>query len=303
MAIRVGSTTAGAPVMLSWGAIFGGAFAALGVWVLLYTFGLALGLSTIDRSEDLVSILTPGLGTGLWSLITPIVALFVGGLVASRTAGIVDRMVGTVHGVVLWGITTVLAVVLVGWGLSAVLNTAFRVGSTAVSLTGQAVAGAARGGQDVAQMVGINAQDLLGPVNERLQARGQPPITAEQLQAAVQDSINTALREGQLDRETLVGALARNTALTTEDVQETATVIEQRFNQARQQIGQGVERAAVGAANVAGKVFWFVFFSQLLSLVAAVLGASIGVTRRQRLAAARVAPTVPETPAPAGSRV
>ena len=36
-----------APVKLSWGAIFGGAFVAVGLWILLYALGAALGLSSI----------------------------------------------------------------------------------------------------------------------------------------------------------------------------------------------------------------------------------------------------------------
>src|SRR5687768_3322745 len=39
---------------IRWGAVFGGAVASLGIWALLYAFGLAIGLSSID----------PGAGDG-----------------------------------------------------------------------------------------------------------------------------------------------------------------------------------------------------------------------------------------------
>lgn len=294
MAEREAVAVAGVPVKLSWGAIFGGTFVALGVWVLLYTLGMAVGLSAVDTEEGLGRILTPGIGTGLWSLITPLVALFVGGLVASRTAGIMDKMGGAIHGAVIWGLTTVLAVVLVAWGLNALVSTALRVGQTAVGITGAAVTGAAQGAPDIAQAVGLNAQDLLAPINQRRQAQGEPPVTPAQLQAALQDAANTAVRQGRLDRELLIGSLTRNTVLSRAEAEQLATTVEQQWAQAQQQLGQlgqQVQQGVVSVANTTGTALWFVFFSQLLSLVSAVLGASLGVTRRQRrLAAERVVP-------------
>src|SRR5262245_19582772 len=92
---------AGHPRM-SWGAIFAGAVSALGLWALLYVFGLAIGLSTIGEN----SVKPASVFTGIWALITPLVALFVGGWVAGRGAGIVTRPVGGVHGLVVWALTT-----------------------------------------------------------------------------------------------------------------------------------------------------------------------------------------------------
>ncbi|HSP78745.1 MAG TPA: hypothetical protein VLQ93_09465 [Myxococcaceae bacterium] len=300
-------TLSAAPVKLSWGAIFGGTFVALGVWVLLYTLGLAIGLSAIDQEESIGGMLTPGVGTGLWTLITPIIALFVGGLVASRTAGIVDRSAGALHGAVLWGLTTVLAVVLVSWGVRAVVNAAVGVGRTAVGVAGGAIAGAAQGvvlgGPDVIQALGINTQDLLAPVNERLVAEGKQPVTAAQLQTALQSAVSTAIREGRLDRELLVTSLAQNTNLSRESAQDVAARIEaqvgqlgQQIGQVGQQAGQQVQQGMASVLQSTGGAFWFIFFSQLLSLVSGVLGASIGVTKRQRIAAEHVAPTQPAPP-------
>jgi len=298
------STLSAAPVKLSWGAVFGGTFVALGVWVLLYTLGTAVGLSAIDREESLGRILTPGVGTGLWTLITPIIALFVGGLVAARTAGIVDRTSGALHGAVIWGLATVLAVVLAAWGVRAVVNAALGVSRTAVGVAGGAIAGVAQGvvqgGPDIVRALGINTQDLLAPVNERLMAEGKEPVTAAQLETALQSAASTAVREGRLDRELLITALAQNTNLSREGAQDIAVRIEaqvvqfgQQLGQMGQQVGQQMQQGLVSMLHRTGGALWFVFFSQLLSLVSAVLGASIGVTKRQRIAAEHVAPTPP----------
>ena len=66
---------------VSWGAIFAGAVTALALWLLLYSFGLAVGLTVIDPS-DTGSLKSSGIFTGIWGLVAPLVALFVGGLVA-----------------------------------------------------------------------------------------------------------------------------------------------------------------------------------------------------------------------------
>ncbi len=281
----------GVPFKLSWGAIFGGTFVALGVWVLLYALGLALGLSSVDPNDP-GSARSAGIGTGIWSLIAPLIALFLGGLVASRTAGVVDKMGGALHGAVLWGFTTLVGIVIMGMALSSLLGTVFSVGRTAVGATGAAISGIASQGtqaEGLARTFGLNAEDALAPINQRLQAEGKPTITAAQLQAATQDVLNTAIREGELNRELLVNAIAENTDLSREDAQEIAGRIETQWNQQWAQlqtrvgeIGQDVQQGALQAADTTGRVFWGVFFALLLGLVSAILGATLGVSKRQR---------------------
>src|SRR3954453_4415337 len=97
---------------ISWGAVFGGTFVALGVWILLHTLGLAAGLTAIDP-DNARSLKGVGIGAGICSMIAPLIALFAGGFVGSRTAGVIDRGTGALHGAVMWGLTTVAGVLLV----------------------------------------------------------------------------------------------------------------------------------------------------------------------------------------------
>jgi hypothetical protein len=281
----------GVPFKLSWGAIFGGTFVALGIWVLLYALGLALGLSSVDPNDP-GSARSAGIGTGIWSLIAPLIALFVGGMVASRTAGVVDKTGGALHGAVLWGVTTLAGVIIMGMALSSLLGAVFSVGRAAVGATGSAISGIASQGeaaQGLASRFGLNAEDALAPINQRLRAEGKPAITADQLQAATSDVINTAIRQGRLDRELLVSSIAQNTALSRQDAQEIAGRIEAQWNQQWAQVqgqagqlGQQVQQGALQAADTTGRVFWGVFFALLLGLVSSILGATLGVSKRQR---------------------
>lgn len=272
----------GVPFKLSWGAIFGGTFVALGVWILLYALGLALGLSAVDP-EDPASARSAGIGTGIWSLIAPLIALFVGGLVASRTAGVVNKTGGALHGAVLWGFTTLVGVIVMGMALSSLLGTVFRVGTTAVGAVGSAISQGQPG--QLARTFGLDAQDALAPINQRLQEQGQPPVTVEQLQAATRDVLNTAIRQGELDRELLVSSIAENTALSRQDAEQVASRIESQWNQAQAQVGQlgqQVQQGALQAADTTGRVFWGLFFALLLGLASSLLGATLGVSKRQR---------------------
>ncbi|MCY1016569.1 hypothetical protein [Pyxidicoccus sp. MSG2] len=282
---------AGAPSKLSWSAIFGGTFVALGVWILLYTLGLALGLSAVDPSDP-GSAKSAGIGTGIWSLVAPLIALFVGGFVAARTAGGLDKGGGALHGAVLWGLTTLAGVILMSMALSSLMGAAFSVGKTAVGAAGTAVVGAASQGGEAAKTFGLDANDALGLINKRLTQEGKPTITANQLQAATSDVLSTALRTGKLDREVLVSSIADNTKLSRQDAEDVATRVEQQFNQTKGQvqqqagqIGQQVQAGALKAADTTGRVFWGIFGALLLGLVSSVLGATLGVSRRQRIQA------------------
>lgn len=262
----------GPPVKMSWSAIFAGVVAALGVWALLYAFGLALGLSTINPDNP-ESARPSGIFTGVWSLVVPLIALFVGGAVAGRAAGIIHRGGGALHGLVMWGLTTVLGAVMVGNLLTSALGGVVSLGSGAMRQGVNAAGQAAGGG-----LFTLDANTVLGPVNERLQAEGKPAITADQLQAATRDVVGDAARTGSLNRETLVAAIAENTALSRADAEDLATRIEAQWSGAR----QGAANTALQAADTTGKAFWGVFGALLLGLVSAVLGGVFGVSRRQQ---------------------
>ena len=96
---------------ISWGAVFGGAVLSVGIWILLEVLGFAIGLSVAHPVGSLRGI---GIGAGIWTLIAPLVALFIGGIVAGRLAGFVDRFGGALHGGVMWALTMMFALALMG---------------------------------------------------------------------------------------------------------------------------------------------------------------------------------------------
>jgi hypothetical protein len=274
------------PWRFSWAAVFAGAIISLGIWLLLHVLGLGAGLTAIDPN-DLGSLKGVGVGTGIWELVVPLIALFVGGLAAAKVAGPITRLGGAIHGAALWSLTTIITTLATLSLLTGLLGGAARFGQEALISAGRALGAAP---ESLMGSAGISTDDLLAPVNERLQGSGLPSVSRDQLGAAVSDAMRTALREGRLDREVLTTALARNTSLSQSDARELATTLEQRFNQQASALGDKAEQAgttALQAAEATGKGLLGLFFAMLLGLVAAVAGASVGPTRGQVAVAER----------------
>jgi hypothetical protein len=220
----------GPPLRMSWGAIFGGTVAALGVWLLLLTLGLALGLSSVEPSTP-GSVRGAGLFTGIWSLISPLIALFVGGMVAARGAGVVTKLGGALHGLVMWGLTALAGIYLLMAVLGSVVGGIASVGKAAMGAAGTATAGAAQAAANNPE----ETQDVVNAAKQQAdELRQQAQAKAEELQA----------RSGEVKEQVQAGALK--------------------------------------AADTSGKVLWGLFGALLLGLVSSVLGATVGVSRRQR---------------------
>jgi len=91
---------------LRWSAVLGGATVAVALWVLLQMLGMGAGMAAIDL-DDAGSVRSVGIGTSVWTMIAPILALFVGGLVAGRLAATWETRSGATHGFVTWAIASI----------------------------------------------------------------------------------------------------------------------------------------------------------------------------------------------------
>jgi hypothetical protein len=282
---NVDDTRVRAAPRISWGAIFGGAFAALGLWLLLYAFGLAVGLSTVDPNDP-GSIKGSGIFTGIWSGVSPLIALFVGGFVASRVAGVFRRGYGAIHGLVMWGLATVAGAYLAVMVVSSAVSGAASVGRAAIQSGGAAIgnlAGAAGGNASaLSDQLGLDWNDALAPINQRLRAEGKPPVTAAQLQATARDAVQQAVRSGRFDRAQLEATIAQNTAMSRADAQQLSQRVEMQFESVRgrvQDAAQAARTGALQAADATGKAFWGIFAALALGLIAALVGGALGVPR------------------------
>ena len=260
---------------LKWGAIFGGAVASLGIASMLYSLGLALGLSWIDP-QDPGSLRPTGIFSGIWMLVVSLIALFVGGYVSARGAGALSRGFGALQGLVMWGLSVIAGAWLIGNLASAVARGGAAIGRTATSVVGGSVSSMSQRGGLAG--LGVTSNDLLGPVNQRLRGSGKPEVTAQQLENATRDALQSSVRQGRLDRETLTQALAANTTLSRADAEQVAGDAEARF----QAMQSNVTHSALAVAEDSSKAFWALFAALLLGMLAAIAGAVVAGDRGQR---------------------
>src|SRR4029453_4241 len=85
---------------ISWGGIWAGVLTVLGTLLFLTTLGLAIGVSAADPGNTDAGAL--GIGAAIWSGLSLVIALFVGGLAATRLGMVFDRAAGAFEGALVW---------------------------------------------------------------------------------------------------------------------------------------------------------------------------------------------------------
>ena len=283
---------------VSWGAVFAGAVAAVGLWMLLYAFGLAIGASTLNV-QDAGSAKATGIFTGIWGAVAPLIALFIGGIVAGRGAGVDRRGDGALHGFVTWALAAIGGAYLLANLIGAIAGGVASVGKTAAKAAGAAGASAPQIEQAM-RSAGIDANELVRPVNERLRAEGRPAVSPREMEAAARDAVQQSVRTGTIDQQVIVQSLADNTSLSRSDAQQLAGQLQSQLQSARAQLMNGVQ----SAADAAGKALWGAFMALALGLIAAIVGGMVGVPglRRQPPRRERVPAPVPPPHAPIRTR-
>jgi hypothetical protein len=206
---------------LSWGAIFAGLFVAIGLHLTLALLGIGIGFTAWDPASP--GGADPGnvaAGVGIWTAISGLIALFVGGTTTGRLAGVLTRGDGALHGIILWALTTVVLLWLIISGLGFLLGGAFgiigrtaaatveTVGGAATGAAGPAITGAVRGEErqtlvdELAARTGLSraeAEQVVGAAEARARAvRGQAAERLDTLEARApqiaQDVSDTAAR-------------------------------------------------------------------------------------------------------------
>jgi hypothetical protein len=97
---------------LKWSAVVAGTATAIAVWMLLQLFGTGVALAAFD-TRDLDRMRGVGIGTTAWSVLAPLISLFLGGMLAARIAGHHERRVAGLHGLLVWALTAIIGMVTV----------------------------------------------------------------------------------------------------------------------------------------------------------------------------------------------
>jgi hypothetical protein len=261
-----------------WGAVLAGALMAIATWLVLYLFGIGVGLTAIDPSDS-NPLRGVGVGTGVWSAIAPIIALFVGGLVASRLAPTPNALNRALHGGLVWAVSAIVMVIMLYTVLTNVVGGLATTGAkVAGSATTAVTSSLSSLDSDSLEALGIDGEQVLAPINERLRTAGKPAVTTTQLRAAAKDAVSQAIQTGSFDRAAMTRALARNTPLSQRDAEEIATAVEDRWTAIKARLDELADRARVAsleAAEATGKAVMAASIAFLLALAASIGGALI----------------------------
>lgn len=182
---------------ISWAAVFAGVVAALAVQLLLSILGIGIGASTIDPLVEQNPMSGVGIGAGIWFVISSLIALFAGGWVAGRLAGMPRTLDSMLHGILTWGLTTLLLFYFLTTTVGALIGGTFRVlgsglsaAATSVAAAAPTVAGAAK---DQLQQSGIDVSDIRREVETLMRQTGKPELQP----GSIQNKVNQASQQAQ----------------------------------------------------------------------------------------------------------
>jgi hypothetical protein len=136
-------------IRISWGGVWGGVLASVGLLLLLAALGMAVGITATDpQAADGQKL---GIAAAAWAGISLLIALFVGGMVSTRVGAIFDRHTGFWEGALVWVVTLLLMAYLATTSLSTLMGGTLRVMGGAAQAAATATQGAAT------QNPGVNA--------------------------------------------------------------------------------------------------------------------------------------------------
>jgi hypothetical protein len=239
---------------ISWGGIWAGALTVLGTLLFLTTLGIAVGVSAADPGNTDAAAL--GIGAAIWSGLSLLIALFVGGMAATRLGMVFDKAAGAFEGALVW----VLSFLVILW-----------LASSGVRLVASGISGLFSG---VTQTIGAAAtgmDDLSGGDVDQIVSRLNDPQTAR--------AVASATGMSQQEVQSSLSGIAQRVEAVRDNPEQAAAEVrrgtEELMARARAQLPAAAERVQEGASKTA----WFTFAAMLISLLAAIGGAMFGRRR------------------------
>ncbi len=248
----------------SWGAIFAGAFVALGVFLMLQILGAGIGASTIDLTgREVTSARSLGIGAAIWWLVTGLIALFIGGWVAGRLGWRAAKVDRALHGLTMWAVFYVAMFLLVSSALGALLGGGLSLLGGTVSAAGQ-VASTPEGQQAIQQT--LQSQGISPQIIQQELARIMGGAPNQQANPGVVTAVNDYFNSAKTpqDRQQAVQAISQATGMSPAQANQMLTNLER----ANQQVKQTAEKAA----NITGGTLIGLSIAIIIGAIVAVLG-------------------------------
>jgi hypothetical protein len=268
---------------ISWAAIFGGVILALSIQLLLGMLGAGVGLGTVNTNAGSTPDATTfGMGAALWWVISSVIALGFGSYVSAWLAGIEIKWDGVLHGLITWGITTLLTIWLLTSAVGGVIGGGFSALGSVASATGSGVKDAA---QPLAQAAGVSPDMIQQQAQTYLQPPNPDPATMSPQDAQKQTVANlTTFAKGGPDaaaaKERVINIMAAQQHISHDDATKQFNDAQTKMQQTRDQAVQSAKNAADASAAAASKTSFAAFGNLLIGAIVAAIGGSLAVQRR-----------------------
>jgi hypothetical protein len=256
MAVGGGAQTSA----VAWGAIFGGAAAAIAATLVLLALGTGLGITTVSPWPNAgASATTFGALAAIWVIVVQWISAGLGGYLTGRLR---TRWVGmhthevffrdTAHGFMTWSVATIA----VGLLFASVVSSAISGGTHAVaSVASGAASGAVQAGGQAAAQQGGASLDRTGYFVDTL-LRSDNPGAASQGQDSrgeVTRILVTDLGNGQLapdDRTYLAKLVAARAGISQQDAEQRVDTLFAQMKDAEAKARQAADTARKTAASI-----------------------------------------------------
>jgi hypothetical protein len=272
---------------ISWAAVTGGVVLVVVLQLLLSLLGAGVGLGTVNTNAGSTPVAsTLGIGAGLWWVVSSCISIGVGGFVAAWFAGVEIRFDGVLHGLVTWGIATLLTFWLLSSAIGSVIGGGFSALGSVASATGNSVSDAAK---PLAQAAGVSPDMIQQQAQAYLQPANPDPATMspQDAQKAVATNLTTYAAGGPdaaAAKERVINIMAAQMKISHDDAAKKFDAAQAKLQQTRDKAIQTAKDAADASASAASKASFGAFLVMLLGGLAAAFGGSMAVQRRYLIA-------------------
>ncbi len=261
---------------VSWASVWAGVLVGVVTLVLLNMLGVGIGFSTLDIQEESNPAKGLGIGSGIWYVVSSLIALFVAGWVSGRLAQTKRLFDGMLHGVLTWCVVTLISLYFITSTIGSIIG-------GAGSLVGSSLSSLTKGSGKISEIVAPEvSKQLSGFDFSEVENSGATKQAIDMFKKADGDP-------NKVNRNELADVImTTQTEKTRPEALKTADSLIGKYKEAAAKFEQTKEEVIVKAketgdevADAASKTFIFAFFIFLVGGAAAAYGAKSGTESKE----------------------
>lgn len=266
---------------VSWGAVIAGAVIAAALSATLITGGTGLGFLAVSPwKNDGASGTTLAVGTIVWLFISQIIAYAVAGYVAGRlrtkwadARGDEIYFRDTAHGFLVWALSFVVALALMGSTVASVISGTAQTGASMAQAGTVALAANGSGGDENGWSLDYFADALMRPGDSAVSS------SPDDARREVSVIFGRSVAQGEIseeDRAYLTRIIAQRAGVSEAEAQERLDRVSAQAKQAADELETTAREAADAARKAAATFALWAFASLLLGAFVASFAATVG---------------------------